>query len=165
MTIHFLTWSGFKPGGTQVYSSRAHPESSSEWASVCLGGTWLLLPLDEAGLEVFCPPLSIELLSCVCCGAPAAACCCWAAMTADVAAANGSTPPVKALNEALWSSFGHLQFLQTCLKMREGDDSYKHLFCYFSLTKVHSKEATKTLSLWVMKNNHYSVLRLATSLI
>jgi hypothetical protein len=26
-----ITWSGFNPGGTHVYSSRAQPESSSDW--------------------------------------------------------------------------------------------------------------------------------------
>lgn len=114
-----LTWSGFSPGGTQVYSSRAQPESSSEWANVCLVaplatevvvaplGTLLLVwTLFEFGALFWAtaapPPLSMELLS-------------WAAMAADVAAANGSEP-VNPLKELLWSSLGHLQLLQTCLK-------------------------------------------------
>ena len=128
----WLTWSGFSPGGTQVYSSRAHPESSSEWANVCRvpgGGAWPPFDVFALGtwaplLALFIPApwldvvwLSIELFSW-----PFSWC--WpafswsaaaAAMTADVAAASGSEP-VKPLNEELWSSLGHLQFLHTCLK-------------------------------------------------
>ena len=42
--IWSLTWSGLRPGGTQVYSSRAHPESSSEcecrWLMSPPGAAW-----------------------------------------------------------------------------------------------------------------------------
>ena len=120
-----LTWSGFNPGGTQVYSSSAHPESSSEWANVCLGGAWP--PFDELFavgtlLFIFCWLLfcwlSMELLSCVPFWWAAAAA---AAAAAIVAAAKGSEPPpwVNPLKAELWSSLGHLQFLQTCLKNKQ----------------------------------------------
>lgn len=35
--LSLSTWSGRSPGGTHVYSSRAHPESSSDWE--CLWGS------------------------------------------------------------------------------------------------------------------------------
>ena len=53
----FLTWSGDKPGGTQVYSSRAHPLSSSDvelhlWLELLV--EWLFM--DEDGSNILGPP-------------------------------------------------------------------------------------------------------------
>lgn len=106
------TWSGLSPGGTQVYSSSAHPESSSEWAKVCGLCPLAVLAVVVAGLLVL---LSMELLRV------------WAwfwdaweaaaaAMAALVAAAKGSEWRLK---ELLWSSWGHLQFWQRGLERKE----------------------------------------------
>ena len=107
-----LTWSGFSPGGTQVYSSKAHPESSSEWANVC--GRCPFCPLEAALVAlVALVLLSMELLRVGWLAEEAEAWAAWAAMAALVAAAKGSDWRLK---ELLWSSCGHLQFWQRGLE-------------------------------------------------
>jgi len=97
------TWSGLSPGGTQVYSSRAQPESSSECAACRApegavpaeggwSGTWAPVLLKAASFDeeefMFLVESSILL-----CGRIGSKC---------------------IVDE--WSSLGHLQFRQTCLE-------------------------------------------------
>lgn len=85
-----LTCSGLSPGGTHVYSSRAHPESSSEW--VCAP-----------------PPL---LLSCV--GEVCLSKCCAILCTICSLSAMLDTPEAPSC-----SSRGHLQLRHTFLQRKE----------------------------------------------
>ena len=137
-----LTWSGFSPGGTHVYSSNAHPESSSEcWLGIWRGISTVPEPAWFPSAEFVVPPLpnvdpvplrllgfalSIELFRAF-------------PLALEVPDVVGEDPPgvsepggwtklgwapaditrgsMKPADEeeAWWSSFGHLQFRQTFL--------------------------------------------------
>ena len=140
-----LTWSGLSPGGTQVYSSKAHPESSSEWAKVCRGPLVVLLVALELEVALLVL-LSIELFKVAGCWLA------WwvAAMAALAAAAKGSLE--WRLKELLWSSWGHLQFWQRgCLQLKKYGftiDVYARWFVtiYTMVVPLGSKPAKMKLS-------------------
>ena len=107
---NFLTWSGLRPGGTHVYSSSAHPLSSSlcECLWWCIRASWRARP-GGAGCTGLLKGSWWE--------EPAAPL--WKAMAMAIGGPGPRPSPEgpPASVEVRWcSSLGHLQLLHTFLK-------------------------------------------------
>lgn len=119
------TWSGRRPGGTHVYSSKAHPESSSDCECLC----------GSVGCPYWTPlPRSLSVGS-----RPTATPGALPPPPPDDGGRDGGGPapwprglPVAAI-PPLCSSRGHLQFRQTFLQRRNKFLSYT---CQYNLLKA-----------------------------